>query len=758
MHAKSIDVKLGETIEYKYYVNGWGDDSWKTDAPDGQSNGAVTISSCGQEFGNKTGVDVVDPGNPDSPSDPGSCVTTFTYYNEWTNVGSGGTADFDVYLVGSFNMEGETWKTTDPAYKMTSDGKGTHTITVEWPVGTKHEYKYYVNGWEQDSWKTDASDGQSNGVAHITSCGMKFGHGGNSTPGNPSTPPVLGSMYLAAVPQVIDKTITFTVSVPEGVSITVEGGVSPSVNGLTVTDTVPENGKYTYTVNSSEGELYVPVWVEDEKFDWHDALLYFAFTDRFKDGNPSNNRNTPGASIEGTSNADWMGGDFKGLQEKVEDGYFDSLGVNTLWISSVTTNTDKVSYGTNGDTHGYSAYHSYWPIASFMTANNQSEFNGMAAIEPHFGTMEELKSLVDACHKRGIRVLVDFAANHVHTDSPIYQNHQDWFNMPMTLCDSNGNWDKIPETCWFSQDLPDINYNKPEVRKLMVEHALWLIKETNIDGFRVDAVKHMPIEFIKELRAGVESLFANTGIVFYMVGETFTGDIGLLNKYIGNDTLHAQFDFPLYYQMQNVLTSGGMYGVFSNSSLYSSHNPYNSDLMGTFMGNHDVARAISVAANQNTGKWTQNPSVDDENAYFRLKQAWTILLTNPGIPLIYYGDEYGMVGGNDPDNRRMMNFDLTHSHQASTLDYVKLLGSIRANHKAITRGKREDLQAENDKWCYKLSYNNETIIVGVASQGGYGTCDLKGSYNATNLLNGNEVTGMSSIDFNSDKFHIYLVK
>lgn len=701
-------------------------------------------------------------GGNNNGGDDGECLTTFTYYNQWTNKGSGGEQDWDVYLVGSFNKDGDTWITTDAQYKMQSDGNGTHTITVNWPVGTQHEYKYYVNGWENDSWKTDASDGQSNGVANITSCGMKFGVGGGSSSGGGNIVIPEGSIRLTGTPSVDAgaKTVTFTVETDAGNcdGLTVTGGVSPVLSGCTVSDTVSEYSKYNYWVKSSDDELYVPVWVEENKFDWHDALLYFAFTDRFKDGDSSNNSSTQGASIEGTSNADWMGGDFKGMLEKVEDGYFDKLGVNTLWISSVSTNTNKVSYGTNGDTHGYSAYHSYWPISSFMTANNQAEFGSITAIEPHFGTMEELKALVDACHKRGIRVLVDFAANHVHTDSPMYQKHQDWFNMPMTLCDSDGNWDKIPETCWFSQDLPDINYNKPEVRQLMVEHAVWLIKETNIDGFRVDAVKHMPLQFIKDLRAAVESLFNKTGIMFYMVGETFTGDIGLLNKYIGNDTLHAQFDFPLYYQMQNVLKSGGMHGVYSENTLYSEHNPYNSDLMGTFMGNHDVARAISVAAGQEQGKWAQNQDVQDSGAYFRLKQAWTILLTNPGIPLIYYGDEYGMVGGNDPDNRRMMNFNLPEGEQSSTLGYVQLLGTIRSQHKALTRGKRVDLHKENDKWCYKLSHDNETIIVGVASLNGNGTCDLQGSYNMTNLLNGSEVTGMSQIDFNGDKFHVYLVK
>ena len=310
--------------------------------------------------------------------------------------------------------------------------------------------------------------------------------------------------------------------------------------------------------------------------------------------------------------------------------------------------------------------------------------------------------------------------------------------------------------------MPDINYDVAEARQTMVDHAIWLIKETNIDGFRVDAVKHMNDQFIKDLRAAIENLFANTGITLYTVGETFTGDINLLNKYIGDDLLHAQFDFPLYYALQDVPVYGSMHNVYNNDTSYKiGANIYKSDLMGTFMGNHAVARAISVAAKQNTGKWGSNDVLTDWVPYFRVKQAWTILLTNPGVPLIYYGDEYGMTGANDPDNRRMMSFgsDL-NSEQQGTLDYVRTLGKVRAAHSAMTRGKREDLHATANKWCYKLSDGSETIIVGIASENEGGTCDLKASYTLVDLLNpGTEPqSGVSQINFDSGKFHVYQVK
>ena len=780
-HSITVEWKKGSDYTYKYYIDGWGENSYQAEPstseydPDG--NAYARITSCDMTFGTRSGNKSCGD-NPDIPDEPddGKCRTTFHYFNEWSNTGACGVENFDVYLIGSFN----DWKEADPAYKMTSNGDGSHSITVEWTEGSEYTYKYYINGWAENSYQaepaTNEYDQDGNAYARITSCGMTIGTrsgslscGGGGGGGGGDVTSNEG-INLAGKPSVSGKNIEFTVNLESGWSISeVKGGSgSASFDGTKVTDTVPENNRYNYRVMATNGsktsELYVPVWVEDKAFDWHDALLYFAFTDRFYNGDTSNDRKSNVTS--NSAAADWYGGDFAGLKKKVEEGYFTALGVNTLWISSVSMNTQDISYGSNGDTHSYSAYHSYWPVTTFMTANNQSEFTSaeskgvkLTAIEPHFGTMEELQALVEACHKRGIRVLVDFAANHVHKDSPMYTKHKDWFNgtgQPGELCDNNNNWDNNPETCWFSADLPDINFNNADARKLMVEHAVWLIKETGVDGFRVDAVKHIAIQFIKDLRAATDALFANTGIMFYMVGETFTGDVGLLNKYIGDDLLHAQFDFPLYYKLGNVLAGNGLYDLAANYNV-----TFKSDLMGTFMGNHDVARAISVANGDNTGKWGNNPTPTSWDAYNRMMAAWTILLTRPGVPLIYYGDEYGMPGSNDPDNRRMMQFDGLNEQQAAMLDYVKNLGVMRSEHKALSRGSIETLSLSNTTWCYKREYDGETLIVGVGLKTKDnvqpGTCNLKKTYALKNLFDGTELS-TSSLDLSGNKFQIYQVK
>ncbi|MBQ9395214.1 MAG: hypothetical protein IJU23_06815 [Proteobacteria bacterium] len=775
-HTISVDLVQGKSYEYKYYINGWEDDSWKTDAQDGQANGTANMDSCDKSFGTPNTSPIIPP-----PSEEGKCNATFIYTNKYTNKASGGTADFDVYLVGSMNE----WKPEDANLKMTSDGNGTHSITVELKQGEKYSYKYYVKGWEQDSWKSNpdsCSDSDCNSLADMSTCNQVFKYvevplGGGDNPSNPPDTPSVPSnsnCYIKSAPTVSDKNISFEIACKDGTTeITeIKGGVAPSHEGLKVTDKVTENNKYSYTVKAGSNEIYVPVWVEDNAFDWHNAVLYFAFTDRFKDGDKSNNYNKKDASVSNNSNANWMGGDFKGLQEKVEEGYFNDLGVNTLWISSVSMNAQGISQGANGDeAHWYSAYHSYWPVSSFMVDDNDANFSGsksegvdITAIEPHFGSMKDLENLVEACHKRGIRVLVDFAANHVHKDSPIIAKHPEWINDygHQKLCDTNqcggSCWDNYSEKCWFSADLPDIDYGNENARKAMVDHAIWLIKKTNVDGFRVDAVKHMHVQFIKDLRAATDQLYHNSGSMFYMVGETFTGNVGLLNQYIGDDLLHAQFDFPMYYALQSHILGLGNYASVAQLS-----NSYKSDLMGTFMGNHDVARAISVAAGQNQGKWGNNDEVKDWLPYLKMKTAWTILLTNPGVPLIYYGDEYGLEGSNDPDNRRMMEFgDALNSEQKSMLGYVQRLGQIRREHKAITLGHRENLSYGGGYWCYKLKNDSESIIVGIArADGGDNSgCDLKGSYTLEDLLSdGHEtLTNVTGLDLNERRLQVYLVK
>lgn len=516
----------------------------------------------------------------------------------------------------------------------------------------------------------------------------------------------------------------------------------PQTGVFTLDDPDLAPGKYAYlfevadTQGRAARRLFVPVWIESTPFDWKDASLYFVLTDRFSNGDSGNDQPVNDAALDRKAN--WQGGDFAGLLDRIEEGYFERLGINTLWISSPITNTSGAFMGS--DNHKYSGYHSYWPTATGYT--DQTPVGSLPAVDPHFGTMEDLKTLVDAAHRRGMRVIADFVANHVHADSPVYTGHRNdsppWFNWNNQQVGQGYvcGWDR-PIECWFAEYLPDFDYRNLEVTTLVMEHAIWLVQEANLDGFRMDAVKHMVIDMTRTLRGELdERIDTVSGQRFYMVGETFTGEgedaRRTIKAYVGSSLLDGQFDFPMFWMVVKTLLRKET-GLDSLRSFMDDNDGYYNTgafdaVMSTFMGNHDVPRAISHAAGQigdlwgNGSKeqgWSSPPQTPGaEDPYLRLRMAWTFLFTQPGIPLIYYGDEIGLPGAGDPDNRRFMIFgnDLT-DHQKTTLETVGKLGRARLAHPALRRGTRQTILCDANFWAYVMVSGGDKALV-VLNRGG----------------------------------------
>jgi glycosidase len=645
-----------------------------------------------------------------------SCATVVTYDPNGESI----TA---LYLRGEHNG----WALSTP---MTRQPDGTFAVSLTLPAGD-YAYKLFDQG--RARWLEDPKnpyfkwiDGQRNSRLHVGDCDQPL-------------------FELTSSPTVTSSSLSFSARFVPGqtgtaadwstLSVTCNGSsmtpvIDPVAGFVSVASSGLARGKYTYRLRlrdlagRSTEPLFVPLWVEPAPFDWRDAVLYFALTDRFADGNPANNAATSGVDAR----ANWQGGDFAGLRAQIEAGYFDALGVNAIWISSVVTNTTGAGRGSDGRL--YSGYHAYWPTATGWREG--SELSGVTPIEPHFGTLAELQALVRAAHARGIRVLVDLVANHVHTDSPLWQayGHQTpaWFyDDPVYVC----GWDR-PIECWFADYLPDFDYRNLDVLDAVVEHAVWLAQEVDVDGFRLDAVKHMIHDTGFALRARLEEEVALTGNRFYMVGETFTGEDGraLIKEYVRPEELDGQFDFPLYWQvvktflrheqdfrpLESMLQgNAGYYGDFA--------------VMSNFLGNHDVARALTHASGQiadmwgNGAKelgWTNPPPLPTSAEPFeRLRQAWTFLLTLPGIPLIYYGDELGMPGAGDPDNRRMMVFGNLSAEQQHTLAHVKKLTAARHAHPAMRRGTRTQLYMESNGtvWAYGLRDGSDRVVVALNRNG-----------------------------------------
>ena len=477
-------------------------------------------------------------------------------------------------------------------------------------------------------------------------------------------------------------------------------------------------------------------------FDWRDGVMYFVLVDRFLDGDSSNNK--PESGVEQPAN--FQGGDLAGVLAKLQGGYFSQLGINVLWLSSPVDAPDGKYAGNDG--HDHTGYHGYWP-------------RELDQVEQRVGDLTLLKQVVDQAHKRGIRVVLDYVMNHVHDTSTVYKDHASWF-WPLELsgkqciCGSGCSWSP-PEglRCWFDPFLPAFNFTDSTARKFSVDNAIKWIQDAGVDGYRLDAVKHIEQSWLTDLRQRINSDVLQAGQRFYLVGETFDGERDVLKQYIDPATkLDGQFDFPLRAQMAKVLLM--RQGSFTDLDTFLASNEgyYGATaVMGTFLGNHDLPRAIHLAEDTpqfsewDTGKsraWTNTPSDPGYARPFeRLAVAFTALLTLPGLPLIYYGDEIGMAGGGDPDNRRAMIWSGTTADQDKLRAQVTKLIGLRAAHPALRRGSRQQVWLASDVYAYRMSLGSDAITVVLNRSDSEQTIQLTGKSSFVDLLTNETVSATS---------------
>jgi glycosidase len=316
----------------------------------------------------------------------------------------------------------------------------------------------------------------------------------------------------------------------------------------------------------------------------------------------------------------------------------------------------------------------------------------------------------------------------------VYAQNPSWFwpnnyNGQSCICGSaNCPWDGPTSTlCWFADYLPTSNFTNIEARQASVANALFWVQQSGADGFRLDAVKQIDPSWIIDMRATATAMIEPTSMKhFYMVGETFTGDQNLIKSYVDPATkLDGQFDFPL---RQHLLTSLLMRSTpLTDLEGFMNQNDgfYGPDaIMSTFIGNHDVPRSIHFAedsplwsdawADGKDRNWSNQPSLPSgTSAFERLANAFTVILTTKGIPLIYYGDEIGMPGGGDPDNRRFMEWDASSYSAGQTLllGKIKKLTALRKAHKALWYGTRMTLSITADAWAYQMTSGSDNVYV-----------------------------------------------
>ncbi len=447
---------------------------------------------------------------------------------------------------------------------------------------------------------------------------------------------------------------------------------------------------------------------QTNKFTMNDLIIYSIMVDRFCNGDSTNDDPIKHDSLFAPAN--YQGGDLQGIINKFNEGYFDSLGINALWISPIVDNTNNAYREYPAPHRWYTGYHGYWPISS-------------TKVEEHFGDMKLAQKLIDLAHQKNTKIFLDYVAHHVHQESWMWRDHRDWFG---TFHLPNGRlnlrlWDEYRLTTWFEPYLPSFDYvDSYEALEYMTDNALWWLKVTGADGFRHDAVKHVPNEFWRLLTKKLnEEIVVPKHKTIYQIGETF-GGIDLIASYVNNGQLTAQFNFNLYdvaiptFIDQNASFKLLDYQMQKSFQVFGYNN-----LMGNIMDSHDKIRYMAYADGNleiNDGRaaeiaWTDPPKVNHPSSYEKLKVYMSYLLTIPGVPIIYYGDEIGMTGAADPDNRRMMRFgNELNDYEKQTLRDVSKLVHIRKENSALRYGDFLTLQADENIYAYIRSDMNERIL------------------------------------------------
>ena len=502
-----------------------------------------------------------------------------------------------------------------------------------------------------------------------------------------------------------------------------------------------EYGKYTLNVQAFDSEgresnkISYPFWFEESSFNWNGALVYMIMTDRFVNGNSSND---PSSIPDASQGADWMGGDFAGVISMLESGYFEELGVSALWLTPFNKGAEG-SFLASDNEHRVSGYHGYWPVKS-------------REIDSRFGTESELKELIALAHSKGIRILNDFVINHVHEDHEYYQTNPDWFRDGCVLGTSGCDWTERALDGVFSSYMPDVNWQNPEASEKFLEDAIWWQKEYDLDGSRIDAVKHVEPSSISNLVVKFNEELENSLTDYYLLGETamgWTGDnivdnlpqYNAINQYMGEGGLDGQGDFVLYHAVvDNVFRYGSKdFSHLDYWTLQSQENYVEGSIMTPYLGSHDTSRLISRlddGGNNPDNKWVEQ-SLPQQPAssqpYIESKIAFSWLLTIPGAPVLYMGDEYGEYGGSDPDNRHSFRRgDQLNSNELQLASFVQELGNIRQQSNDLQEG------------TYRSIFSDETLLIFARETA---------NSEAVVLINKGETSREISLNYESDIFY-----
>lgn len=487
--------------------------------------------------------------------------------------------------------------------------------------------------------------------------------------------------------------------------------------------TIPSSalpGSYLLTLRTAAGTAPVPFTVaaalpRTGRFQGfnHDDVMYLAMPDRFANGDTTNDNPSQSPGLhDRTRGRYYHGGDLEGLRRKLP--YLKQLGITAIWLNPLYDNNNALNRKEIYDGQPITDYHGYGAT-------------DMYAVDEHFGDMALFKRVVDEAHAMGMKMILDMVANHTGpyhpwaADSPTptwyhgtTEKHPNNTWQTWTLHDPHSPPAMRQATLdgWFIDILPDFNQDDPEVARYITQNTLWWVGMSGMDGIRQDTWPYVPRWYWRDWMTAIKREYPSLKVV----GEVLDGDPTFVSFFQGgrtqydgiDDKVDALFDFPIHFAVRNAFARGNsvrdVAQMLARDYLYP-----NPNALVTLLGLHDVNRFMHEPGATTAG----------------LKLAFTLLATVRGTPLIYYGDEIAMPGGNDPDNRRDFpggwRGDPRNAFETSgrtdveqgVWSHLQTLLTLRAARPDLRRGRMENLQVGDQTYVYRrggtvVAINNGT--------------------------------------------------
>ncbi len=485
---------------------------------------------------------------------------------------------------------------------------------------------------------------------------------------------------------------------------------------------IPPNsapGSYPFTLQTPRGKAIIPFTIgtpPDSRTNFqgitNDDVIYLIMPDRFANGDQKNDQpfGTPPAANDRKNPRGFHGGDLRGIINHLS--YMKDLGVTALWLTPWYDNWN-----------GLTECEKPWCPHTYYHGYHATDYY---AVEDRFGDMATLRELVAKSHALGIKIIQDQVANHVGSRHPWVADEPlpNWFHGSLaqhslnkfqnsSVLSPHANQLEFRNTIdgWFSDDLPDMNQENPEVARYEIQNSLWWLGMTGVDGIRQDTIQYLPRFFIRQLSDALHRQYPK----MWMVGEVMDPDAAHTAFFIGGHTgwdgvdtkLDSVFDFPLWEVSRKAFTGRAPLRSLRDALKYDALYP-------------DPARITTLANNHDTARFMSLPGATLEGAMMHM----AFILSTRGIPQLYYGEEIAMEGRDDPDNRRdfpggfpgdsrsaFRPSDRTPTERRMH-EWTRAWIKLRQDHSAIRRGKLIDLLYEEDVYVFARQDQNETVILG----------------------------------------------